>query len=220
MFDLPAWTAPGARLGPWWRRGPGGGWGGWRMGPGPDPATQLFTTLGESLVEGLENLLTMVDQSTSLMRPMSAPMAPGGPWRRGRARRGRGWDQEGGPRRWSDCGCGGAPGRWHDPVEEGCGCGGGHDHHEHRDHHEQITTTTRGTTSTSITSGAAAVTTTVSPTVAAVKGPGTAGVVGSAAATVIACVVSRAPTSSSRPVWASVGWLPSRSSTNGGGSAT
>ena len=63
---------------------------GW--GPPPDPTSQLLGTLGESLADGLENLLSMVEQSTSLMRPMSGPMAPAGPWRRGRPGRWRGWE--------------------------------------------------------------------------------------------------------------------------------
>ncbi len=46
---------------------------GW--GPPPDPTSQLLGTLGESLAAGLENLLSMVEQSSSLMRPMSGPMA-------------------------------------------------------------------------------------------------------------------------------------------------
>ena len=44
-------------------------------GPPPDPTSQLLGTLGESLAAGLENLLSMVEQSSSLMRPMSGPMA-------------------------------------------------------------------------------------------------------------------------------------------------
>ena len=115
---------------------------GW--GPPPDPTSQLLGNLGDSLAEGIENLLSLVEQSTSLMRPMTMPMAPGGPWGRGRSRRRHGWEHAFGERDWHhrpDCGCDHDGEKWRDHGGPDCGCGQhheGHRHHKHRHHgHDQ-----------------------------------------------------------------------------------
>jgi hypothetical protein len=114
-------------------------------GPAPAPSSQLVGTIGESLHDSLDNLLSIVEQSVSLMSPMTVPtsfggpmslggpMIPGGPWGRRRPGRWRHWDDEGG--HGPGCGCGGAHGKWQEGGEDDCGCGERHGHHKHHRHH-------------------------------------------------------------------------------------
>jgi hypothetical protein len=117
---------------------------GWGPPPAPDPTSQLLGSLGDSLAEGIENLLSLVEQSTSLMRPMSMPMtmpmAPAGPWGRGRSRGRHGWEHTVGERdghHRPDCGCEHHGEKWRDHGQPDCGCGDHHEglrHHKHKHH--------------------------------------------------------------------------------------
>lgn len=131
----------------------------WGPAPaGSDQASQWLGTLGDSLHDGLDNLLAMVGQSAALMQPTTMPMTGpglgpvtgpigpgpigrGGPWRRGRPGRWRGWEPGGGHPHGPGCGCEGGRGRWHDPGDDDCGCDehqghdGQHGHHKHGHKH-------------------------------------------------------------------------------------
>ncbi len=168
---------------------------GW--GPPPDPTSQLLGSLGDSLAEGIENLLSLVEQSTSLMRPVTMPMAPGGPRGRGGSRRRHGWEHAFGEcdgHHRPDCGCEHDGEKWREHGRPDCGCG------EHHEGHRHVTRTNTMATTRSTTAAVRAI---VSRVVAAGTVASVTVVVVGAGMTVTACVALTGPTWSSRPAWAS-----------------